>query len=259
MQVVTKMEMMPTMTGRRELFNLQVEGSVVNEKRCVDSMRMWNEEIGEKSYKKLEFRGTLMKKLETKELVAERKDIQEYDVIFVFNNKNYDPKWEYDEDECKRVDKKLKNKQVKVMREWYELVEKNKKKKHTNNLEYIVYSHRGGFDSYFYITSEGKTSNLNEPDIRYLFSYKDIAHQSEISYSSLKNELTTTMKRFYKMRNREGETHVEGNYFRIQTKTEEEEQSIKVEFYFKESIQEYYMERMKQLKLENIKIIMKRT
>ena len=251
--------MMPTMTGRREFFNIKVESSIVSEMKCTDTMRMWSQEIPERSYSKIEFQGVLANKIKTKEIVGEKKDILEYDIIFVFNNKNYVPKWEYDEDECKRADKKLEGKEIRTMRDFYEQVEKNKKKKHTNNLEYIIYTYKGGFDSYFYVTADGKMSNLNEPDIRYLFSHKGIAHQSEIRYSSLKDEISSIVKKFYKMRNNEGETHVEGNYFRIQTRTEEEDQSVKVEFYFKESIQEYYMERLKQLKLENIKIIMKRT
>ena len=78
-------------------------------------------------------------------------------------------------------------------------------------------------------------------------------------FRSESNVINLGMKKFYKMEGLEGETHVEGNYFEMQTERDEEsgEWHFKVEFYFKETIQDYFMRKLKKIQLENIKMILK--
>ncbi len=142
MKVIVKREYKPENTQKKDYVNLVVEPTRGEERSVTDSKRLYSSDYVNKRYKKIVFSGTFEKDIKMKDVIGTKENLQEFDILFIFNNKNYDPKLEYDEEDCKKLDKKLISKVLKSKRDMYEMIEKNMKKKRINNIEYIIYSNK---------------------------------------------------------------------------------------------------------------------
>ena len=260
MKIIVKREYKPVNIQKKDCVNLVVEPTRGEERSVIDNKRLYSSDYVDKRYKKMVFNGTFEDDIKMKDIIGTKENLQEFDILFMFNSRKYDPKLEYEEDDCKKLDEKLISKTMKSKRDMYDMIEKNMRKKRLNNIEYIIFSYKDGWSSFMYITGEERKCNLNEPDIRYVFKHSNIVQQSDMWYSVKGNIMNIGMKKFYKMRTLQGETHVEGNYFEMKTEKDEEtgELRFRIEFYFKESIQEYFMKKLEKVELEDIKIIVRK-
>lgn len=259
MKIILRSETYKEVVKRKDYINLLVDGGKGVERKSKDSKRLYNKDYIDKEYKKIVFNGTIEGGTDIKDMILKKENMKEFVIMFIFNNGKYEPRFDTNEEECIKKDEKLKKRIIKTKREMYEIIEKNMKKKRRSNLEYIIFSYKEGWSSLMYITDDERKCNLNEPDIRYVFKKSNIQQQMDMWFRSESNVINLGMKKFYKMEGLEGETHVEGNYFEMQTERDEEsgEWHFKVEFYFKETIQDYFMRKLKKIQLENIKMILK--